>query len=281
VTRWQRIRRQLLWAAAIVGVVVLLLLLTRLGYAYRWTGFGQYEVNGNVQPAKTLWDWLSLLIIPIVLAIGGYWFNHSENSRSQDIANRRAETDAQIAEQRRHDDALQGYVDHIGELLLHKDQPLRDSKEGDEVRTLARARTLTMLHGWLSGLGDDERKRSVLQFLYESRLISKDRSVIDLRDTNLMGAFLTYINLSNADLSGAWLSNAKLYRANLSEANLIDADLSDADLAAADLSGAEITGEQLAKVESLDGATMPNGQIYEDWLKTSEGKKHQDLRKQY
>jgi len=278
---WRPTRRQLLWAAAIIGVVALFLLLIGLGYAYRWTGFGQYKVDGEVQPAKSLWDWLSLLIIPIVLAIGGYWFNHSENSRSQDMAAKRAESDQQIAEQRRHDDALQAYLDNIGELLLHKDQPLRRSKEGDEVQTIARARTLTVLHSWLARLGDEDRKRSVLQFLYESKLISKDRPVVDLRDTNLMGAYLTYINLSAADLSGAWLSDAKLYRANLNEANLRGADLSDADLGATNLSDSEITGEQLARVKSLEGATMPDGQNYEDWLKTSEGKKYQDLRKQY
>jgi len=266
---------------AIIGVVVFLLLLIWIGYAYRWTGFGRHNVNGEVQPAKTLWDWLSLLVIPSVLAIGGYWFNHSENSRSQNIAQERSETDQQIGEQRRHDDALQAYLDQIGELLLHKDQPLRQSKAGDGVRTLARARTLTVLQNWRARFGDEDRKRSVLQFLYESRLIDKDRPVVDLTDANLIGAYLTYINLSAADLSGAWLSDAKLYRANLSEANFRGADLSDADLGAANLSAAEITGEQLAKVKSLERATMPNGQMYEDWLKRSEGKKHQDLRKQY
>jgi hypothetical protein len=27
---------------------------------------------------KTLWNWLHLLIIPVVLAIGGYWFNRQQ-----------------------------------------------------------------------------------------------------------------------------------------------------------------------------------------------------------
>ena len=265
-----------LWVGGIVVTLVVVLLLIRVGYDYNWTGFGQSKVNGNVQPAKTLWDWLSLLIIPIVLAIGGYWFNHSENSRSHDIAAKRVETDQQIAQERRHDDALQAYLDHIGELLLHKDKPLRRSKEGDEVRALARARTLAVLGNWLGGYGDDERKRSVLQFLYESKLIRKGRSAVDLRDANLMGAFLNDINLSAADLSGAWLSDAKLYRAKLNEANLREAlldgallgeaklrraDLSDASLSGADLRDAEITVEQLAEVKSLEGATMPDGQV--------------------
>jgi uncharacterized protein YjbI with pentapeptide repeats len=234
---------------------------------------------------KTLWEWLGLLVVPAVLAIGGYLFTSSENKKSHDIANKRAETDVQIAEQRRHDDALQDYLNHIGELLLDKNPSLRDSEEGDEVRMLARARTLTMLQGWLGGPGDEERQRSVLQFLYESDLISKNRRVVDLRDANFMGAYLNDINLSAADLSGAWLSDTKLYRAKLSEANLSETTLSGALLSAddnsdaADLTDAEITDEQLAKAKSLKGATMPDGQIlksednpagptFEEWLKS-------------
>jgi uncharacterized protein YjbI with pentapeptide repeats len=288
VRRWKWI----LWSGGIIVTLVVVLSLIRAGYSHHWTGFGQSKVNDNVQPAKTLWDWLSLLIIPLVLAIGGYWFNHSENSRSQNIADQRAETDQQIAEQRRHDEALQAYLDQIGELLL-QDDTLRESKVGNAVRALARARTLALLASWLSER-DDDRKRSVLQFLYESELIRKDRSVVDLRDANLFGAFLNDINLSAADLSGAWLGDAKLYRANLGEANLREtwlagaklgetklsrADLSGANLSDADLSDAQITGEQLARVESLDGATMPDGQVlksddnpegptFEEWLKS-------------
>ncbi len=42
-----------------------------------------------------------------------------------------------------------------------------------------------------------------------------------------------------------------------------------ADLREANLSGAEgITKEQLDQAESLEGATMPNWQKYEDWLKS-------------
>jgi hypothetical protein len=65
-SRWRPTRGQLLWAGSIVGVVAVLLLI-RLGYIYPWTGFGKSKVNEAVQPAKTLWDWLGLLIVPVVL----------------------------------------------------------------------------------------------------------------------------------------------------------------------------------------------------------------------
>jgi uncharacterized protein YjbI with pentapeptide repeats len=52
-------------------------------------------------------------------------------------------------------------------------------------------------------------------------------------------------------------------------ANLLQANLSEADLRGANLSYArDITGEQLEKqAKTLEGATMPNEQKYEDWLK--------------
>jgi hypothetical protein len=107
-----------------------------------------------------------------------------------------------------------------------------------------------------------------------------------LRDANLQGAVLLGAslggaNLSRADLQGANLSQAELQgadlqyanlQANLSRADLSRADLQGANLSRADLPGtnlqrAKVTDEQLAATRSLKGATMPNGQKYEDWLK--------------
>jgi uncharacterized protein YjbI with pentapeptide repeats len=51
------------------------------------------------------------------------------------------------------------------------------------------------------------------------------------------------------------------------------ADLSGANLSNAYLKDATVTEEQLEQAESLEGATMPNGQKYEDWLKDNEGRR--------
>jgi uncharacterized protein YjbI with pentapeptide repeats len=62
-------------------------------------------------------------------------------------------------------------------------------------------------------------------------------------------------------------------------ANLNGADLGDADLLRADLSSAQVTQKQLDQAESLQGATMPDGQTlksvdhpegptFEEWLKS-------------
>src|SRR5215207_1451915 len=150
--RWRPTRRQVLWTVSVGIALVALVVLVRIGYAHRWTGFGQAKVNEAARPAKTLWDWLNLLIIPFVIAVvgtvGGYFFTRSENRATLASAERRAQ-----------DETLQTYLDQIGQMLLDKERPLLQSQEGAEVRTLARARTLTVL----SRL-DGRRKGTVVQF---------------------------------------------------------------------------------------------------------------------
>src|SRR5215204_7649456 len=120
--------------------------------------------------------------------------------------------------------------------------------------------------------------------LDNANLIGTDLSGADLSNALLgnadLVAHLTNADLSGANLIGADLSDANLFSADLSEANLIGADLSrsvldnanlsNAVLENANLGGANgITNEELEQqAVSLVGADMPNGQKYEDWLKS-------------
>jgi uncharacterized protein YjbI with pentapeptide repeats len=128
---------------------------------------------------------------------------------------------------------------------------------------------------------DRDRKRSVLQFLYESSLIAANRPIVamngaDLSKLDLSLAHLRGSDLSFANLSGADLRIADLQRTYLRRADLRDANLNGAILNNANLTGAFLTYEQLTSALSLDGATMPNGQKYEDWLKDKEGRKENE-----
>jgi hypothetical protein len=245
---------------------------------------------------KPLWAWLNLLIIPVLLAIGGYLFTSSQNRATQAAAESRAQ-----------DDALQSYLNQMGQLLLDKDSQLLHPQKGADARTLARAWALTVLPR-LDGL----RKRSVVQFLYESGLITEDHVVVDLTGANLATVNLTSANLEGANLRGAYMARANLVDARLSEADLSDAKLFGANLSLAKLDGANLSAavlmgdarstpsqrisstgkytlggvgpknadlsganlwnayvneKQLDSAESLEGATMPNSRMYENWLK--------------
>jgi uncharacterized protein YjbI with pentapeptide repeats len=258
----------LLWAGGIATVVLVTDYYARR--YYEWTGL----------EGKTLWDWADLLIVPVVIAVVGYFFTRSENRNAQAIAGERAQ-----------DTMLQSYLGEMRELLL--DRGLRDAKDSEsEVRRLARARTLTVLQA----LGPD-RKRSLIRFLWEADLIRGEHPIISLYNADLSGANLSNMNLiltnfvganlRGADLSGSALSvlrgsgdmlvrpepleslmepqsMAFLRAANLSGAilrgtGLPGVDLWNANLSGADLTGARVSEEQLELCESLAGATMPDG----------------------
>jgi uncharacterized protein YjbI with pentapeptide repeats len=262
------------------------------------TGFGD----------KTLWDLLQLLIVPLVLVGIGLLFEMQQAERQQGLEkqqqaleDRRAEAERELAEQRAQDEALQAYLDQMSTLLLEKD--LRFSTEDNatedskEARTLARARTLTVLARL-----DPSRKADVMQFLVEAELVQKvegSEPIISLEGASLRGADLSDAGPSAPTLSeqseqfqaaqealeeagaspraaraGARYaiqeSSAFQVGADLSGADLSDADLSGANPSGASLSGANLSGanlrdargvtdEQLDQAASLEGATMPDG----------------------
>ena len=99
----------------------------------------------------------------------------------REAAEKRAQTERDIALDNQREVALQEYIDKISELLLEK--RLRESPPEGEVPKIARVRTLTVLPR-LDGI----RKRSVLQFLYDSGLIYKDNPIIHLSGAELRQA---------------------------------------------------------------------------------------------
>jgi hypothetical protein len=239
---------KVLWIGTSVALLIIAIL---VGYRY----------------GITLWNWLKLLIVPAVIAGGGIWFNRQQRERELGIAERRAQ-----------DEALQAYLDKMTELLVvHK---LGKPDEGPNVRTVAWARIKTVLRRLDTSNQGAVHKGAVLRFLNDAELISTSRPIIrslsgaHLQGANLERSYLVDVALRGVDLSGATLRGANLGGANLgrSEDTERPTDLSGADLSGADLSGATLTEQQLAQAESLEEATMPNGQKYEDWLNDKEGR---------
>jgi hypothetical protein len=235
------------------------------------TGFGD----------KTLWDLLQLLIVPLALAGIGFWFSTQQDARQQ-----------AVEEQRAQDEALQAYLDQMSSLMIGKNS-LRESEEGSEVRTLARARTLTVL-----GRLDPKRKTALMQFLVEAGLVQRveggrgpiisltgaNLSDANLRVADLSGAYLYDANLSNANLFSADLSGAYLSEADLSNADPSNADLSNANLSDADLSGAWLYDTDLSNAD-LIGADLSNAELFganlsEAYLRLAHGVTKEELEQQ-
>ncbi len=274
--------------ACVVGLIVLIALIVE-GYIFNWdwtglSGFNGISVATEVattpqkitrtivyqvyQPGKTLWYWLQLLIIPLALAVIAIFFNRSERKNEQ-----------KIASDNQQEAALQEYLKEMSELLLH--EKLRESGEDDEVRKIARVRTLTVLPRL-----DGKRKRNLLLFLYDADLINRRGQIINVSDADFSEADLSEVNLFRykwvrkgeshtfttvkADLSGVNLRNANLNRANLRGVKLgaedeLHLEISDkdystqgtirADLSRADLRGADLSIQTL--IEELDDSEGP------------------------
>jgi uncharacterized protein YjbI with pentapeptide repeats len=269
-------RRLLIITLAATIVLILYWAITPLSSPL-WTGFGPYDENVAGPRAKTLWDWMGLLIVPVVLAIGVWWLNKSDRDTEREIATERATTERMIAADRQWQVTLETYIDRMTDLLIN--QSLRSSQKA-EVRTIARTLTLAVLRSL-----DPVRKGQVVRFLYESDLLNRSNPIInmegaDLEDVDLRGAKLSEVNLghvrlnnadlADADLSQADLRSAKLVRVNLrnatlSTAILTDADLSEADLYRAGLEEADLSAANLTE-SCLVGAYFRRAKMKEATL---------------
>ena len=296
-------RQRLPTLLLVIGTIALVALASAIiaGYwwGWAWTGVGAATETTDATRSSettrtvrlvgptTLWDWMRLLIVPLVLAIGGYLYQWNQQHADRVRAEHQDHTARAQTQDNQRETGLQGYLDRMADLLI--DNELRTTGADSAARAVARARTLTILRRL-----DAERRGAALQFLYESQLITKDNPIVNLRGATLAGAHLIEVNLVGANLAGANLAGAELGRANLAgaelrganlawasldgasliKASLIEADLAwanlagvdlrGANLAGASLDGARVTNEQLASCRTLNGATLPDGTVVPD-----------------
>lgn len=237
---------------------------------------------------RTVFDWtmlvsqvLGAIAIPFVVTFVGLYATQQITLQQTQLSQSQHATDLQIARNQQDEIVLTTYLDNIKDLLLNHN--LLTSKPNDKVAILARAQTLSALSALKHGDQDYEGyRRILLQFLYQTNLITKNNVIISLHDANLSFASIGDLNLKNADLSGtamyfivlagtnltgANLNNATLRGAFLASsnhgtlgANLDIASLENADLFFANLSGVNLAGADLHSANlgytDLRGATF-------------------------
>ncbi len=114
ITRWQKIKKHPVLSIGITLIVLIVLGVTIIQVASNGTGFDAYStittskitsgtanpvVTNTVanQPGKTLWDLLQLLIIPAVLAVGGYLFSLTVSRNEQKASDRHNQIERELA----------------------------------------------------------------------------------------------------------------------------------------------------------------------------------------
>lgn len=244
------------------------------------------EQNSQTQaPKKKERDWIVLIIVPIAVAavgsvVGGV------------ITYINAQTQANIADEKRQDDVLSKYIEDMkvflqdeappGKETLDKTSSLPQSKPSN---TIARALTMTALSQltsqgqlgawWFfpSWFVEDPKSRNlrsprrkwVIRFVLESKLIDIQIDNIgflqggaDLHEANLKDLkILKRVNLKKVNLKGVNLKDADLTRAILKDADLIGADLKDAVLTDATLSNVDLSGAHNLTLKQLEGEHPP------------------------
>jgi hypothetical protein len=77
---------RLAWALAALALIGLLITVI-LGYLLNWGWTGLVGAPENPE-TRTAWDWLGLLIIPLVIALATLWFNNQTRKSEQELAHK-------------------------------------------------------------------------------------------------------------------------------------------------------------------------------------------------
>jgi hypothetical protein len=92
---------------ALIALAVAIATITGLGYGLGWAWMGLVVIGDKdptgamqvkvVNEPRLFWDWLALLIIPVVLGAGAFWFNQQTRKGDQD----QRQNELDIAEENR------------------------------------------------------------------------------------------------------------------------------------------------------------------------------------
>jgi uncharacterized protein YjbI with pentapeptide repeats len=238
---------------AVVLGTILVVVAVIAGYWVPWTGFDGYRVDAAYQREKTLWDWLGLLIVPTVLAIGGYLYSRAERETERKISAQHEAEGRNRVEESLREEVLQSYYDRISSLLL--ESGLAASPPNKQSSVIARARTLSVLARL-----DGKRKGMLVRFLYEAQLVQESSPVISLEESLLSEVDLSYAKLSGINLERCDVRRGNFHFANLSSGRLHLATLNDANFSWSNMTNADLHNSGIAPDrESMDN--KPDGQL--------------------
>ena len=301
----------------VIGVLIVItaaVILSKFPIPADWVGMATSEeksqvaieeVNGKIikttttiktEPAKTLWDWMSLLLAPATLAALGFVFQSSQeqakvareevDKRAEAAAKKRAEEQAQAekdraeeqaqaekerAEDRLRADSLEAYINSISDLLVGKSLSVLAKQKArgllmntdqdllDAGMDVIRARTLSIFRrftDYKDPKHTDGERKGGILLFLYETGLIRNQEEDEQRQEDTEPKQFQAL----LSLSGANLSRANLSRANLICVNLSEADLSNANLDHADLSNAKFRSAKLCGADfthaKLCGASL-------------------------
>jgi len=246
------------WLRGILPLLLLLLIIANVAIVSNW--ISNFKWSGFQK--KSFWDWLQLLIVPLMLALGAFYLNSAADFR-----------DSQIAQERKQQEILTDYFSKMQGLIVEtkKSKQTPGSKESNseerlllEFRPTAKALTLSVLEQL-----DGKRKGKVITYLAESQLITVDNNKlysqpeINLYGANLAGMVLNDVDqvetvnkrrlgvaITGADMTDSTIKNVRLFvGSQLRESKFIQANLTDVYFTNADMQGVQFIKSQMTGVD--------------------------------
>jgi uncharacterized protein YjbI with pentapeptide repeats len=263
------------WLGLVLSSLLFLLIIANVAIVSNW--ISNFKWSGFQK--KSFWDWLQLLIVPLMLALGAFYLNSAADFR-----------DYQIAQERKQQEILTDYFSKMQGLIIEtkKIKETSGSKESNsdekllpEFRPTAKALTLSVLEQL-----DGKRKGKVIIYLAESQLITitadndnnvtadNDNNVtvdnnkpspqpeINLSGANLKGMVLNDVDqvmvdkkllgvvIDKADITNSTIKNVRLFvDSKLPESDFSQANLTDVSFTNAYMQGAKFIKSQMTNVD--------------------------------
>lgn len=231
---------------------------------------------------KTLWDWVNLLLAPLVVVIIMIVALQTLAAREQANATALEEQAALLDEVVAETGLLQSYIDEMSALMGNDDFPslvarplcltpmvMRgESAEVESVEDMTSAESVTVGRDSTAAAYDeltDERLASLIRYTSNNQLFDLYFDC-ELESLTLTDADLSGVNFANVDLTEADLSGSQFHRADLSLATLTSADLSGAEfftatLDRANMQMADLSGASISTSSTLTGADLSNSDL--------------------
>src|SRR5258705_10671005 len=107
---------------------IILVVLTTIVF-FGWIVWKTYQADNLGFKDKTLWNWMELLVVPVILALVIFLLNKSQKdtelkiaeirrAEERESAEQRANVDREIERDRQQQKALEDYLDRMTDLLL-------------------------------------------------------------------------------------------------------------------------------------------------------------------
>ncbi|CAF3750655.1 unnamed protein product [Rotaria sp. Silwood1] len=226
-----------------------------------WHGFNHFTLKNGLEMLFALLIPAAIAILAISVQKNDMDMNRKNRENDLYISQLQRDSDEQQARYLANETIVSNYIKNMGDIILYS-----LVKFDGQQYTVTRALTSTILRQL-----DLNRKRLVIQFLYDATILRRYTSIFDTHTTNeneknLEDVILDQVNFSGGlNLSTIVLRSVSLVNATFSNSNLDASDFSNSILTGVNFSNTKLSRVKFNNVElqnvDFTGASVENMQL--------------------